>query len=75
MLFRSPDKNFAPGMQIGIIAQELEEQYPELVDIDSDGYKSIQYGKLTAVLLEGIKELKQENDILKQRIASLEENF
>ena len=70
-----PDKNFAPGMQIGIIAQELEEQYPELVDIDSDGYKSIQYGKLTAVLLEGIKELKQENDILKQRIASLEENF
>ena len=34
----------------------MEKVLPELVSTDSDGYKSIAYGKLTAVLVEAIKE-------------------
>ncbi|MBT8419239.1 MAG: tail fiber domain-containing protein [Gammaproteobacteria bacterium] len=41
--------------QVGVIAQELEKEFPELVSTDSEGYKSVAYGKLTAVLIEAIK--------------------
>ncbi|MEA2112812.1 MAG: tail fiber domain-containing protein, partial [Patescibacteria group bacterium] len=58
--------------QIGLIAQELEEHFPHLVNTDSEGYKSIQYGKLSAVLLEGMKEQQQEIEELKARIEILE---
>jgi hypothetical protein len=37
--------------QIGLIAQEVEKVLPELVSTDSDGYKSIAYGKLTASIV------------------------
>jgi len=52
-----PELDLSTSTQIGIIAQELELQYPELVNTDIDGYKSIQYGKLTGVLIEGINEI------------------
>ena len=51
------ENNFPAGRQIGIIAQELEKEFPELVSTDKSGYKSIAYDKLTAVLLEAVKEL------------------
>ena len=51
--------------QIGLIAQEVEKIYPELVLTDVDGYKSVDYSKLTPILVEAIKELKAENDQLK----------
>jgi hypothetical protein len=53
------------GTQIGMIAQEVETVLPELVSTDSDGYKSLAYDKMTAVLLEAVKELKAQNDALK----------
>ncbi|MDD5078463.1 MAG: tail fiber domain-containing protein, partial [Candidatus Omnitrophica bacterium] len=59
------DKNFVSGRQIGIIAQEMEKEFPELVMTDKEGYKSIAYDKFTAVLLEAIKE--QENKINSQQ--------
>jgi septal ring factor EnvC (AmiA/AmiB activator) len=47
--------NFPAGSQIGMIAQELEKEFPELVMTDQDGYKSIAYDRFTAVLLQAIK--------------------
>ena len=41
---------------IGLIAQNVRLYYPEVVKINSDGYYSIDYSKLNAVLVEGIKE-------------------
>ena len=41
---------------IGIIAQELKEIYPELVFRRTDGYLTISYEKLNAILIEGVKE-------------------
>ena len=48
---------------IGVIAQEIEEVIPEVVQ---DGaYKSVAYGNIVGVLIEAIKELKSEIDELK----------
>jgi hypothetical protein len=44
--------------QIGVIAQEVQAIYPELVNQGGNGYLSVNYPKLTAVLLQSIKELK-----------------
>ena len=41
---------------IGLIAQNVRLYYPEVVRINSNGYYSIDYSKLNAVLVEGIKE-------------------
>lgn len=51
-----PDKGFTEGKEIGVIAQEIEKIYPELVVTDKDGYKSVQYSHLVPVLIEAIKE-------------------
>lgn len=42
---------------IGFIAQEIEAVYPELVETDEAGLKSVAYGNLVAVLWEAVKEL------------------
>jgi trimeric autotransporter adhesin len=65
--------------QVGFSAQEVLKVVPEIVSKGADGYYSIDYGKMTPVLLEAIKELKAENDRLKsdnekimERLAKLE---
>ncbi len=60
------------GDQIGLIAQEVETIFPEAVSTDNQGYKSVAYAKLLAPLIEAVKELKQENEALMQRIEALE---
>ncbi|MEW6731305.1 MAG: tail fiber domain-containing protein [Acidobacteriota bacterium] len=63
----------AEHRELGVIAQEIEAVFPELVNTtESDSYKSVDYGKLTVILLEAIKELKTENESLKRRIELLE---
>ena len=51
-----PEKQFTDTRQIGFIAQELEKIYPEMVFTDEKGYKSVDYSRLTPVLVEAIKE-------------------
>lgn len=58
--------------KIGVIAQELEKEYPELVATDDKGMKSVAYANLTAVLIEAVKELKSENNAMKARLERLE---
>ena len=45
--------------QIGVIAQEIQAVYPELVREGGNGYLSVDYPKLTAVLIQSVKELKE----------------
>jgi len=54
-----PEKNFNDKRQIGIIAQDIEKIYPELVRTDTEGYKTVDYTKLTPILLEAIKAQQQ----------------
>ncbi|PKK82111.1 MAG: hypothetical protein CVT49_15480 [candidate division Zixibacteria bacterium HGW-Zixibacteria-1] len=60
------------GDQIGLISDDVEKVLPELVRSDSDGSKLVAYSRLTAVLVEAIKELKAENESLIKRIDALE---
>lgn len=66
------DKDFTEDKQIGVIAQEVEKVYPELVKTDIDGFKSMDYMSLTAVLLEGIKEQQKEIEVLKSKVNEVE---
>ena len=55
---------------IGLIAQEVEAEFPQLVATDlNSGFKSINYGNVVAVLLECIRELKVEVNKINSRIA------
>ena len=42
---------------IGVVAQEVQRVLPELVHEGSDGYLSVAYGNMVAVLIEAVKEL------------------
>jgi len=55
------------GTQIGFIAQDIEQQFPELVTTLDNGYKSVNYLGMTAVLLQAIKEQQAEIDALKRQ--------
>lgn len=74
-----PQMNFGTGRQMGLIAQDVEQVVPELVSTDADGYKSVEYSHMVALLLEAMKEqqaqieeLKRENAELRQGSAQLE---
>lgn len=56
------------GSQVGVIAQEVEEVFPELVNTDKQGMKAVNYAGLVAPLIEAVKELKKENDSLKSLV-------
>ena len=49
-------KNDIKNNDIGLIAQEVEIVYPELVTLDRLGYKKIAYYKLIPILIEALKE-------------------
>jgi len=57
---------------IGVVAQEVEEILPEIVQTRSNGYKAVDYQKLTALLIESVKEQQFIIDDLKSRIERLE---
>ncbi len=52
----------AGAEQIGLLAQEVEKVYPELVVTGADGYKSVNYAQLAPVLLEAIREQQTQID-------------
>ncbi len=72
-----PEMGFEDGKQLGVIAQEIESVFPEVVHTDSEGYKSVEYSHLVPVLIEGIKELNTEvqqlNDQYSSEINQLQE--
>jgi len=54
--------------EIGVIAQDVEKVFPELVKTDDKGFKSVNYAKLSAVLLQVVKEQQE-------RIENLEKKY
>ena len=67
-----PEKQFSREKQIGFIAQEIEQGFPELVSTGADGYKGVDYARLTPVLVEAVKELHEMNKKLADRVLDLE---
>ena len=56
------------GKDYGVIAQEIEQILPELVDTRDNGYKAVKYDKLVSLLIECIKDLSKQMEQLKQKI-------
>ena len=61
-------QNIYKGKDYGVIAQEIEEILPELVQTRENGYKAVKYDKIVSLLIEGIKELSKEVTSLKNRL-------
>ena len=55
------------GHDVGVIAQEIEEVLPEVVETREDGYKAVDYKKIVPLLIEGIKDLQKQIDELKKQ--------
>ncbi|MBX3040192.1 MAG: tail fiber domain-containing protein [Bdellovibrionaceae bacterium] len=64
-----PEKNFSSRRQIGLIAQEVETQFPELIEQDSAGYKAVNYAALVAPIIEAIRELYHKYVSQEERLA------
>ncbi len=60
--------------KVGVIAQETLAALPELVDVpkNEEDYLTVRYSEIACVLINAIKELKEQNDALVARIAKLE---
>ncbi|MCB0480832.1 MAG: tail fiber domain-containing protein [Flavobacteriales bacterium] len=77
-----PNLAFSSERTIGLIAQDLQKVYPELVYPNSEGYLAADYAKFSAVLLQAIKEqqvlieeLKLKNSGLKSKIENQQSNI
>ena len=59
---------------IGVIAQEVEKVFPEVVITGKteDKFKSVDYGRLTAVLIEAVKEQQKQIQTLTTKVEELE---
>ncbi len=72
-----PEKSFKEGRDLGVIAQEVEEVFPEVVNTDRNGFKSVAYSKLISPIIEAIKELfakgEADKSELKRELASVKE--
>lgn len=56
----------------GVIAQDVEAVFPELIVTTEEGYKTVNYTGLVGVLVEAVKELKKRNEELERRVEELE---
>ena len=60
------------GHDMGVIAQEVEYSFPELVKMNSkSGYREIDYKNLNPILIEAIKDLSKKVDTLEKEIKQL----
>jgi len=69
-----PQKNFEDKLQLGLIAQEVETVLPEVVHTDAEGFKSVEYSKVVAVLIEAMKEQQKLIDQQKFSIKVLQDD-
>ena len=68
-------ERFGEQREIGFLAQEVQEYVPEVIGINGDGKLSLDYSKLTSVLVKAIQELSAKNAALEQSLATATANF
>jgi len=68
-----PEYHFGPGVNIGLIAQDVERIFPEMVSVDANGFKMVNYSELPYLMLQAFKELRAENSYLKQKLPQRQE--
>ena len=70
-----PNRMFSENRALGFIAQEVEQVIPEVVQTENstEGFKSVQYDKVVALLVEAIKEQQKQIEQLQQKVKELTE--
>ena len=53
--------NELPGSRIGVIAQEVEQVFPDWVGVHSRGHKTVTFRGFEALTVEALRELREEN--------------
>ncbi|MBF0483858.1 MAG: tail fiber domain-containing protein [Candidatus Omnitrophica bacterium] len=73
--FKWIDETRGKENQMGVIAQEVEKVFPEVVKTDDKGIKAVEYANMVGALIEAVKELNQkvdklsaENEMLKKQM-------
>ncbi len=67
-----PERGFGTERTYGLIAQDVEKLFPDMVSEDAQGYKAVNYSKLPLVMLQALKEEHARNDRLEARLGELE---
>lgn len=57
--------------QAGLLAQEVEKVLPEIVHTNNEGYKTVDYGKMNALLLQALKEQNSKVESLQMQVQQL----
>ena len=60
--------HYHEGIDVGVIAQEIEAILPEVVTTRETGYKAVKYDRLVALLIEAVKELNEKVIKLENKI-------
>ncbi|WGQ09355.1 tail fiber domain-containing protein [Pedobacter gandavensis] len=68
-------RKYAAGPKIGVIAQELQKVYPEMVTTGKDGFLKVDYTQLTGILIQAIKEQQKEIEDLKAQMSKQQEQI
>ena len=68
-----PELKFSAERQLGFLADEVEEVVPQVVIGGGKDLKAVDYGRLTPLLVEAIKEQQAQIDLLKQEVLELKE--
>lgn len=68
-----PQRMFSEKRTMGFIAQEVEKVVPEIVQSENttEGYKSVQYDKVVALLVEAVKAQQKQIQQLKREVKKL----
>ena len=66
------DQDYYEGSDVGVMAQEVEEVFPEIVKNRRNGFKAVKYDKLVPVLIESVKTLSDTIEKLEAKIEKLE---
>jgi hypothetical protein len=64
-------KDMPDSREVGVIAQEVQAVLPEVIEETFDGYLAVDYGKLSAVLIEAVKEQQTQIGQLQQEVESM----
>ena len=61
-------KEVARDRQLGFVAQDVEQLFPELVSTDDADFKGLQYARFAPILVEGMKQLTKEVRALRDEV-------
>lgn len=67
------EENRSHDLQTGVIAQEVEKIFPELVNTDEKGFLSVNYIGLLPHLIEAVKDLTLKNEKLEARLTEIDD--